>query len=119
MTNKPKHKLVLISVFGTIFILVLIYLIIFGRAISQHENHINIALALPKVILNSGVARIDDKTYLAKNSSSFIIAMEQQGFTLIEQMGSGYFFRKDGNNYISTSRMYSSHFMVFTYPTKN
>jgi hypothetical protein len=71
------------------------------------------------VILSSEAAQIDAKTYLAKNTNSFIAAMNKQGFTYIEQLGSGYFFQKDGIRYISISRMYSSHFMVFTYPLAN
>ena len=33
-------------------------------------------------------------------------------------MSAGYIFTKDRQNYVSTSRMYSSHFMVFSYPQK-
>ena len=117
MMNNPKYKIALISVLGAILLLAIIYLVIFGRALSQPENHLAITLALPKVILSSEAVRIDDKTYLAKDSSSFIKAMERQEFTFVEQMGSGYFFKKNGDNYISVSRMYSSHFMVFTIPS--
>jgi hypothetical protein len=117
LLNNPKFKLVLISALGAILLLVVIYLVIFGRALSQSENHVGIALAIPRVILSSEAVLIDDKNYLVKDPSSFVKAMEQQGFIYVEQMGSGYFFRKDGNNYISTSRMYSSHFMVFTIPS--
>jgi hypothetical protein len=92
------------------------YLTIFGRALNQNENHLCIALALPKVILSSEAININDETYLAKNDESFIETMERQGFSFVDQMGSGYFFEKDGNRYISTGRMYSSHFMTFTYP---
>jgi len=114
-----KYKKILGVAFGIILITLLTYLAIFGRALSQRENHIGIIFALPKVILSSEIARIDDKTYLAKNTNSFIKAMERQGFTYIEQLGSGHFFQNNGNSYISTSRMYSSHFMVFTYPIEN
>jgi hypothetical protein len=115
--NNPKYKRILISIFGAIILLASIYLVIFGRALNQQENHLAIALALPKVILSSEAVRIDDKTYLAKDTPSFIKVMEQQGFIYVEQMGSGYFFKKNGDNYISVSRMYSSHFMVFTIPS--
>lgn len=114
-----KYKKGLGVVLGVILIFVIAYLAVFGRALSQKENHIGIVFALPKVILGSGVARIDDKTYLSKNSISFVQVMEKQGFTYTEQLGAGYFFEKDGNSYLSIGKMYSSHFMVFTYPTKN
>jgi hypothetical protein len=95
---------------------VLFYFAIFGRALNQDENYLGIALVLPKVILTSEAVRIDDQKYLTKNQDSFIELMEQQGFNFVEQMGSGYFFEKNGSSYISTSKMYSSHFMVFTSP---
>ena len=106
-------------IFGIVLITILLYLVVFGRTINQPENHIGIALALPKVILSSEAVRIDDKTYLARSLPSFIRAMEQQGFTYVEQFGSGHLFRKDGNNCFSISSMYSSYFMTFTYPQKN
>ncbi len=119
MTKTSQFKMTLMAVFGAIALLCLIYLVIFGQALKQPENHIGIALALPKVILNSEAVRIDNETYLVKDISSFITAMEQLGFIYVEQLGSGHIFRKDGDNYFSVSRMYSSHFMVFTYPRQN
>ena len=95
------------------------YLAVFGRALKQQENHLGIFFALPKVIFSSGVVKIDDEKYLAKDVASFIKEMERRGFVYTDQMGSGYFFQKKGDTYISTSQMYSSHFMVFTYPTVN
>lgn len=115
----PKYKIILTAILGPILLIGFIYLVVFNSALSQQENHIGIALALPKVILSSEVVRVDDETYLTKNRSSFIKAMEQQGFTYVEQMGVGHFFRKDRKNYLSMGRMYSSHFMVFTDPTEN
>ena len=114
--NYPKHKIILIAIFGPMALLDLIYFVIFGRALGQQENHIGIALALPKVILTSEVVRVDDETYLTKNRTSFVKAMEQQGFTYVEQMGLGHFFTKDGKNYPSMGRMYSSYFMLFSHP---
>jgi hypothetical protein len=111
-----NYKKIISILFVVILAIVLSYLTIFGRALKQNENHLGIAFALPQTILTSEAINIDDETYLAKNRKSFIETMENQGFIFAEQMGSGYFFEKDGNRYISTSRMYSSHFMVFTYP---
>jgi len=116
--NYPKHKIIITIIFGIIILVVFIYLLVFGRALKQNENHIGIALALPTVILTSDSTRIDDKTYLAPNTDSFIKAMEKQGFTHLEQMGSAHFFIKNGERYITSSRMYSSHFMIFSYPVK-
>jgi hypothetical protein len=104
-------KIFIIIVFVVIFIAVS-YFAVFGRALNQDENHIGIIFALPQLVFNSAV-RIDNEKYLAKDAPSFIKAMEQEGFTFVEQMGSGYFFQKGGDRYLSTSRMYSSHFMVF------
>lgn len=105
-------KIFIIIIFVVIFIAVS-YFAVFGRALNQDENHIGIIFALPQLVFNSGAARIDNEKYLAKDVSSFIKAMEQEGFIFVEQMGSGYFFQKGGDRYLSTSRMYSSHFMVF------
>ncbi|MBU4217167.1 hypothetical protein L6270_05050 [Candidatus Parcubacteria bacterium] len=96
-------------------ILLLSYFVIFGRALRQSENHIGIFLALPKVIFNSGVTRLDDDTYLSKNPTNFTKSMEQQGYTYIESMGSGQFFEKDGKKYAGIGHMYSSLLMVFTF----
>jgi len=104
-------KIFIIIVFVVIFIAVS-YFAVFGRALNQDENHIGIIFALPQLVFNSAV-RIDNEKYLTKDAPSFIKAMEQEGFTFVEQMGSGYFFQKGGDRYLSTSRMYSSHFMVF------
>jgi len=115
MVNYPKYKIVLTIVFGIILLFCFTYLLIFGRALSQEENHIGIALALPKLLFTDAV-KIDDKKYLAKDTDSFIEAMEEQGFIYTDQMGAGLFLEKEGNKYLVTSRMYSSRFMVFTYP---
>lgn len=116
MVNYPKYKIVLIVVFGIILLFCFTYLLIFGRALSQDENHLGIALALPKLISGADAVRIDNEKYLTKDSDSLVKAMEEQGFVFLEQMGAGYFFEKNGKRYLSTSRMYSSHFMVFTIP---
>jgi len=118
MKISPKHKKILAVIAGVIAVTVLAYLAVFGRALGQPANHLGIALALPKVILCSGVARVDDETYLAKDRDSFLQMMGLQGFIYIEQMGAGYFFRKDGDRYYSESRMYSSHFRLFSRPVK-
>ena len=89
---------------------------IFGRALSQPENHLGIALALPEVIFSDKAVLIDNETYLTRDIPSFIKEMKKHGFTHVEQLGSGHIFTKDRKNYFSNSRMYSSHFMIFTYP---
>ncbi|MDD4412512.1 MAG: hypothetical protein PHR00_02600 [Patescibacteria group bacterium] len=116
-TFKSKVKLTLYIILAVILVIVLSYLAVFGRALTQSENHLGIALVLPEAIYRSEAVKIDDQKYLAKNIVSFVKTMERQGFTYIEQMGSGYFFEKDNKHYISTSRMYSAYFMVFTKPT--
>jgi hypothetical protein len=114
--NSPKYKRVLAPIIVVVSVIVLVYLLVFGRALRQSENHLGIVFAIPKVILSTEAARVDDITYLAKDGPSFIGTIERQGFTFDEQMGSAYIFKKDGARYISTSRMYSSFFMVFTRP---
>lgn len=116
--NYPTHKIILTIIFGIIILIVFIYLLVFGRALKQNENHIRIALTLPKVILTSEPIKIDDKTYLAPNTDSFIKTMEKQGFTHLEQMGAAHIFIKDGERYVASGKMYSSHFMLFSFPTK-
>jgi len=92
------------------------YFFVFGRALQQDENHKAILLHLPVVIITHKAVKIDDKTFFAANKESFIERMKRDGFVFTEQMGAGYFFNKDGISYVSESRMYSSHFMVFTIP---
>jgi hypothetical protein len=96
--------------------LLFLYLLIFGRALSQKEDHFSILINLPKAFFYSEAIQINKQEYLAKNITTFIKSMEKQGFNYIEQMGSGYFLEKNNNHYISTSKMYSSHFMIFTVP---
>jgi len=116
MNSLSKYKVIAL-IFGIILLLCFTYLLIFGRALNQEENHLGIALALPKLILGANAVKIDNEKYLTKNSASLVKAMEEQGFVFLEQMGAGYFFEKDGKSYLSTSRMYSSRFMVFTIPS--
>jgi hypothetical protein len=72
-----------------ILILMASYLVVFGRAFRQDENHPGIALALPRAILSNEAVRVDANTYLARNSESFIRAMTHQVYTYADQMGSG------------------------------
>ncbi len=74
---------------------------------------------MPKVLLTGKAVKIDDVKYFARTKDSFITEMANQGFTFTEQMGAGYLFEKDDVKYFSESRMYSSHFMVFTHPYAN
>ena len=92
------------------------YLAIFGRALKQGENDGRLLLALPQAIFSSQAVSIGKNLYLAKDGDAFINTMESQGFEFVEQAGAGYFFRKDGQPYISTSRQYSSRFRIFTNP---
>lgn len=104
-------------VLAFILLLVLVYFAVFGRALKQSENHLGILLVIPQTIFSSEAVKIDDQKYLAKNSADFMKTMERQGFSSVEQMGSGYFLEKDGFRYLSSGRMYSSSFMTFTIPT--
>jgi len=116
--NYSIQKSILIVIFGVIIIIAFTYLIVFGRALKQDDDHINIALALPRVILTSESTKINNETYLTSNTNSFIEAMEKQGFAHVEQMGSAHIFIKNEERYVSSSKMYSSYFMIFSYPTK-
>jgi ABC-type sulfate transport system permease subunit len=116
--NYQIHKPIFTIILGVIIIIVFTYLVIFGRALKQNENHINIFLALPKIILTAESIKIDNKTYLASNVNSFIRTMEKQDFTYAEQMGSAYIFIKNGERYIAPSQMYSSYFIIFSSPIK-
>lgn len=115
-TAIPKIKMTIIILSSFVLFLVLIYFAIFGRALRQSENHFGILLALPQTIFSSEAVKIDDQKYLAKNYADFIKTMERQGFSFVDQMGSGYFLEKDGVSFLSVSRMYSSRFITFTIP---
>ena len=119
LRSMVRLKHILIATAIVVSISVLIYLAVFGRALSQEEDHINIAISLPKVILTSRVAQISDGKYLSSNIDSFIEEMKGQGFSHIDQMGSAYIFTNNGKEYISSGRMYSSYFMIFTYPEES
>lgn len=70
-------------------------------------------------MFTSQAAKIDDHTYFAKDNAAFIRTMEKQGFTYIDQMGAGYFFKKGNQTYTSIGHMYSRNFMMFGYPREN
>lgn len=106
----------IITIILTIVILLgLTYLVIFGRALQQDENHLVVALNLPRVMI-AKIVKLDGDKYLAKNPTVFITKLAEEGFTYREQMGSGYFFIKNNQNYISLGQMYSTHLMIFTAP---
>lgn len=114
--NHLKYKSTLVILFLILAFAGIVYFTIFGRALKQKENHLGILFALPKAALTSNIASLNNGTYLSKNSDNFIKAMEEKGLVFVEQMGSGYLFNKGGENYLSTSRMYSRYFMIFTEP---
>jgi len=111
-----KKVFVVWAVVALLMILIVVYLAVFGRALKQSENHFGIFLALPKAIFSSEAVAIDSEKYLARNITAFIKTMNAEGFTYVDQMGSGHFLEKDDIRYISSSQMYSSHFMTFTVP---
>lgn len=113
-----KKNIVIITwtIISLLVFFLLAYLLIFGRALRQPEKHLAIFFACPRVFLSSEAVQIDDQKYLARNVTAFIKTIEAEGFTFIDQMGSGYFLEKDEVSYLSTSRMYSSYFMIFTAP---
>lgn len=96
-----------------------VYFVVFGRALGQSENHVAIMLSLPKAMFGSEAIPINETKYLAKDFNSFVNTMARDGFILADQLGSGYFFEKNGKRYISTSMQYSSYFLLFTYPQSN
>lgn len=108
---------IFLFIFGFVALAIVAYLAVFGRALSQNENHARILFALPQATAGKAVA-IGDGKYFSKNSEPFINEMKNQGFEFTEQMGAGYFFTKGGKSYLSIGRMYSSHFMVFNVPVK-
>ncbi len=117
--KKSKNKTGLIIILGAHVALLILYFAIFGRALKQNENHAGILISLPKVIHDpASVADLGNYTYLARNSNAFIEYIRNEGFVHEEQMGSTHIFTKDGARYYSDSRMYSSYFMIFSYPSK-
>lgn len=115
MRNLSKFAVVVLV---PVLVLVIAYLVVFGRALQQDENHLGVALALPRLMLGSDAVPIDKAKFLSKDASHFVKAMERQGFVYTDQEGAGYEFQKNGRTYMSISRMYSSHFMIFSYPGK-
>lgn len=101
-----------------VLVLMIVYLVVFGRALQQDENHLGVALALPRLMLGADAVPIDKAKFLSKDASHFVKAMERLGFVYTDQEGAGYIFQKNGRTYMSGSRMYSSHYMIFTYPGK-
>lgn len=95
-------------------VILLGYLLVFGRALGQDEPHLSIALAIPQIFMTGG-ARVHD-LYVARSTDDFYAAMQNEGYTPFEQLGAGHVFEKNGARYISMSRMYSAYFMVFSLP---
>jgi predicted membrane protein len=109
----------IVVVFFMIIVLVAVgYIAVFGRALKQQENHVAIAKVLREAFLSPEAIRVDNETLLARDLQSFKNSMIKEGFTYEEQMGASHVLRKEGRRYMSTSRMYSSHFMLFSYPVR-
>lgn len=113
----PQRTKIFLVIFILIALAVIAYLAVFGRALLQNENHGAIFFSLPQALAGKAAA-IGNGQYLSKEPQPFIKEMESQGFKFTEQMGAGYIFTKDRQNYVSTSWMSSSHFMVFGYAQK-
>lgn len=117
MKNVQKILIaVLAAIFGILTIIILLYLVIFGRALRQRGDHFAIALALPRAIMSSKAVRINDEAYLGKNHASFFEAMREKGFEDMENLGKSNILHKEGRTYFSGGGMYSSFFMVFSTP---
>lgn len=114
----PRAKRIIsLSLAGFFLLVIFGYLAVFGRALRQGDDHVGIALALPRVALNGGVAEIDPRTYVTTDGATFRSYMEEHGYTQIDQLGSTRFYEKLGTRYLATGRMYSAFFMVFhVYP---
>lgn len=110
------YRTILIAVLGILLLAGVVYIAVFGRALRQDEDHAAILFAIPRVLLDSEVARIGGEKYFVKDTRAFIKEMERQGYVHIEQMGAGHVFSKDSDRHMAVGRMYSSYFMVFTHP---
>lgn len=109
-----KKRCIVIFLSGFFLLGALVYLAVFGRALMQEEDHLSIALALPKTIISGGVTSVNSHTYLAPDTAVFLEYMKERGFVHIEQLGSAHFFEKSGVHYLVSGRMYSAYFMVFS-----
>jgi hypothetical protein len=110
-----RTKLLLVFLFCLTLLLCGTYIAVFGRALRQKENHLAIALRVPKALLSDHAVPVGEK-YLAKDSASFITAMALNEFMFVEQMGAGYFFEKNGVKFVASGQMYSRYLMIFTEP---
>jgi hypothetical protein len=110
------RRYILIAVLGFVALAAGTYLAVFGRALRQDAPHAAILFAVPKVLLMSRAVPLGNDIYLSPSADAFIDEMRRQGFVHTEQLGAGYLFLKDGQKYISTGRMYSSRFMLFSKP---
>jgi hypothetical protein len=111
-----RAKNILIGVVALVTLLGVAYFGVFGRALQQDENHLAIALSLPRAIVSADAVQVDATTFLSRRLDSFKAAMEREGFEYVEQMGAALFFKKGNGRFISSSRMYSSYFMLFSKP---
>lgn len=110
----PRAKRIIsLSLAGFFLLVIFGYLAVFGRALRQGDDHVGIALALPKVLCSGGVAEVDPRTYVTTDGATFRTYMEERGFVQIEQLGSTRFYEKEGIRYLASGRMYSAFFMVF------
>ena len=117
MSNKSfsssRIKTILLSLVALVLLFVLIYLVVFGRALRQSDDHLGIALAIPSALCGDKVAEVDPQTFLTRDATTFRQYMESHGYVHIDQLGSAHFYDKEGIRYLVTGRMYSAFFMVF------
>ena len=111
----PLSQKILLILLNLLVLFAIVYYAIFGRALRQDEDHLAIAMHLPQALISSDAVAVGEK-YIAQDNASFITAMTNAGFTFIEQMGTGYFFEKNGVRFTAEGRMYSRYLMIYSTP---
>ena len=95
------------------------YLVVFGQALKQEDNHKAILFALPQALAGE-VVKLDENSYLARTTEAYLAEMQRQGYAHTEQLGSMHVFSKSdqpaGVWYTANSHQYSKYFLVFSHP---
>lgn len=114
MRNKKLVMMVM-----SFFVIVLIFGIwVERKVIFQEGNPTPIALAILKLHLTrSDIATVSSnpEVYVLRAKEGyrpFISLMEKQGWTYVEQLGSGLVFEKDEEREISSSRMFTRYYRI-------
>lgn len=111
MRNKNKILIIILIIVISLFILV-------SPVLFQEGNPMFILKGIIALDNENDIVKISDEPqkYLTKtdyNSSPIITLFEEEGWTLEDQLGSGYIFSKDGSKTIVIGTQYTKKYTIW------